>query len=237
MVTMPEGEAVATAGTDGTTWSGLGPVAFALFLVGVALSAIGLWGLWGLWGEPAVVGFVSVLLGGILGSIAAGRKHTRRDRAFGTTAAIGCFGYLILGVVATFIAISALVNVSTDLSQPPSSDLQGGPLFTSTTVSISTTTSCPTGGALEAATDGRGGIRAVGWADGCGATGPIQLYVDLDGQRVAGSFPANDARSGSHNSHGYDFTIPSTPGRHYFCVSANWAGADHLLRCTWVTVS
>ena len=94
-------------------------------------------------------------------------------------------------------------------------------------------------GALEEATGEPGVIRAIGWADGCGTatpSNPLQLHVDLDGQRLAGSYPANQPRLVSHLFHGFDITIPAAPGRHHFCVSAYDYGADQLLRCTWVTV-
>ena len=70
------------------------------------------------------------------------------------------------------------------------------------------------------------------WA-GCGVTGPMQLYVDLDGRRVAGPLPADMRRTDSHSGYGYDITIPAKPGPRSVCV---FAYSDKLLPCITVTV-
>jgi hypothetical protein len=78
--------------------------------------------------------------------------------------------------------------------------------------------------AEETSANGRPAIRVTGWAVDYDAKGPIDVHVYLDG-RYAASARADRNRPdvaaavpGMGPSHGYDVTIPASPGAHNVCV-------------------
>ncbi|HEY5154860.1 MAG TPA: hypothetical protein VIJ47_09010 [Acidimicrobiales bacterium] len=159
----------------------------------------------------------------------AGPGGAKRSSGTGTT--IWWLGLLVLAVVALSMVASRCNSPA-----PRSPTVRTVPRSNYSIPSVTPTTrpTCPGGGVgvVEAATAVPGGIRATGWA-GCGVTGPMQLYVDLDGRRVAGPLPADMRRTDSHSGYGYDITIPAKPGPRSVCV---FAYSDKLLPCITVTV-
>jgi hypothetical protein len=84
--------------------------------------------------------------------------------------------------------------------------------------------------AEEVATSGRFGIRVRGWALDYDTGGPIDVHVYVDGQ-YATSARADQSRPdiaaafpGFGIDHGYDVTIPASPGSHSVCVYGINAG-------------
>lgn len=79
------------------------------------------------------------------------------------------------------------------------------------------------GVALDTLTAAPGRIRVTGWATLFGRTQPSEVRVDIDG--VGSPYLAdkplawfNDYFAGAGSNHGYDLTIPTTPGSHEVCV-------------------
>ena len=94
-------------------------------------------------------------------------------------------------------------------------------------------------GYLDTASAGSGSLRVAGWTLDPDTAGSIPVHVYVDG-RFAGVTVASTSRPdvdgafpGYGANHGYDLTVPATPGSHQVCVYAidSGGGPNPLLGC------
>jgi len=99
-------------------------------------------------------------------------------------------------------------------------------------------------GAVESATVVDGKLRVTGWVIDPDTTGPIPAHLYVDGVGAA-NVSANVAHAplpspytGWGSAHGFDITVPITPGAHAVCVYGFnlEAGASRVLGCPPVNV-
>lgn len=91
-------------------------------------------------------------------------------------------------------------------------------------------------GSLDSVSSTAGGLRVRGWAIDPDTSGPILVHAYVDNV-FRGEFTANGARPdvaavhpGFGEDHGFEFTVPASPGQHSVCVYAiNVGGGDHPL--------
>jgi hypothetical protein len=114
---------------------------------------------------------------------------------------------------------------------------------TATTGSFSVVSSTTPRGAgnLDSATGTWGGVRLTGWAVDFATTAPTQIWVAVDGQGAA--YPAGNPTNwintyfpGSGTSHGFDVTVPASPGSHRIDVYGVYSGHNVLIKSQTVTV-
>lgn len=95
-------------------------------------------------------------------------------------------------------------------------------------------------GNLEAVTGVVGGVEVSGWAIDPDTTGPVYVWVTVDG--VGRHLYANQSRPdvgaaypGYGPAHGFRGTVPATPGLHQVCVTVSnvGPGAHRLLGCRY----
>jgi hypothetical protein len=99
-------------------------------------------------------------------------------------------------------------------------------------------------GALDAARAVPGGIRVTGWEidPDTAAPGRVHVYVDRQATSVTAGNPRGDIAAAYPlygADHGYDVTIPATPGTHGVCaygVNSAGGGGNTTLGCRLVTV-
>jgi hypothetical protein len=99
-------------------------------------------------------------------------------------------------------------------------------------------------GFLDSGAEVPGGVRVTGWAIDPDTVSPVVVNVTVDGAAAA-SGPANIGRPDVGNAypaygpnHGFDFTVPTSPGARKVCVVAvnQGPGSDTPLGCKTVTV-
>ena len=100
-------------------------------------------------------------------------------------------------------------------------------------------------GAIDVVQPRSGVVYVKGWALDPDTTAPIRVNVAVDGSTIAGvtaDQPRPDVAAGyrGHGAdHGFELTVPASPGRHQVCVTALNAGpgsVDRVLGCVDVTV-
>jgi len=104
------------------------------------------------------------------------------------------------------------------------------------------TVSVPYGsGNLDSANGVWGGVRLTGWAVDFATTDPSYIWVNVDGQ--GGAYRAANPTSwvnsyypGSGVNHGFDLTIPASPGAHRIDVYGVYAGLSVPISSVNVTV-
>jgi hypothetical protein len=138
---------------------------------------------------------------------------------------------------------------------PPTTSTTTAPSTTTTTATpplTSTTTTPPLvlgllpgspQGSIDMAAGGAGVVRARGWALDPETVSPISIRVSLDGQ--GSTFSADEPRPDVESAfpgygprHGFDLSLPATPGTHRVCVSAvdQGVGSNKGLGCRDVNV-
>jgi len=99
-------------------------------------------------------------------------------------------------------------------------------------------------GSLDTATATTTTITVAGWALDPDTSNPIQVHVYLDGRAIVGLI-ANTTRTdvgaayGQGDNHGYNATLPATPGTHTLCtyaIDSTLTGPNPQIGCRSVTV-
>ncbi|WP_020075423.1 hypothetical protein [Cryocola sp. 340MFSha3.1] len=96
-------------------------------------------------------------------------------------------------------------------------------------------------GSLDTATATWGGARLTGWAVDFATTAPAYIWVNVDGQ--GGPYKAGNPTNwlntyypGSGTAHGFDVTVPASPGAHKFDVYGVYGTQNVLIRSVTLTV-
>jgi hypothetical protein len=110
------------------------------------------------------------------------------------------------------------------------------------------TVNAPTGdpiGNVESATPVTGGIQVVGWSIDPDVAGPVTMHAYVDG-KWGGAFTADIERADIARAypayggkHGFQYTVPTTPGTHSVCINAiniQGGSSNPQLACRTVTV-
>jgi len=99
-------------------------------------------------------------------------------------------------------------------------------------------------GYLDEVSPGPPGLHVRGWAIDPDTANPIPVWVYVDGVYTAGTTASADrpdvgaAYPGYGNAHGYDLTVPASPGQHSVCTYGVNVGAgtsNSTLGCKTVT--
>jgi len=100
-------------------------------------------------------------------------------------------------------------------------------------------------GSLDTATATTTTITVAGWALDPDTSNPIQVHVYLDGRAIVGLI-ANTTRTdvgaayGQGDNHGYNATLPATPGTHTLCtyaIDSTLTGPNPQIGCRTLTVT
>jgi hypothetical protein len=99
-------------------------------------------------------------------------------------------------------------------------------------------------GALDSVKSGMGSFTMRGWALDPDTTGPVTIFMYVDGKKVR-AFTANTSRTdvghlyGKGNNHGFAEALSEPYGEHAVCVFAidSWGGANTKVACATVDVN
>jgi hypothetical protein len=98
-------------------------------------------------------------------------------------------------------------------------------------------------GSLDLARSVQGKLQVTGWALDPDTTNPISVHVYVDGRSVqavtaSGLRPDVGRAYGKGDAHGFDVTVPASPGQHQVCVYAidSTGGANPSVGCRSTTV-